>query len=84
MHPLPEEEEAMLGGGADGVGGAPTVSPPALPSPPLLMSPEQTKRRYIVSSLVQSENNYLGRRQCAHTQQVVSVTSILLVRIPSS
>ena len=57
MHPLPEEEEAMLGGG--GVG-SPTIPPPTLPSPPLLMSPEQTKRRYIVSSLVQSENNYLG------------------------
>ena len=58
MQPLPEEEEAMLGGG--GGGGSPTIPPPTLPSPPLLMSPEQTKRRYIVSSLVQSENNYLG------------------------
>ncbi len=60
MHPLPEEEEAMLGGG--GVGGvAPAVPPPTLPPlPPTLMSPEQTKRRYIVNSLVQSENNYLG------------------------
>jgi hypothetical protein len=59
MHPLPEEEEAMLGGGVGGV--APAVPPPTLPPlPPPLMSPEQTKRRYIVNSLVQSENNYLG------------------------
>jgi hypothetical protein len=62
MHPLPEEEEAMLGVGGGGVGGvAPAVPPPTLPPlPPPLMSPEQTKRRYIVNSLVQSENNYLG------------------------
>ena len=31
----------------------------ALPSPPMLMSPGQTKRRFIINSLVQSENNYL-------------------------
>ena len=30
-----------------------------LGSDPSLMSPDQTKRRFIINSLVQSENNYL-------------------------
>merc|ERR1719330_262747 len=34
-------------------------APPSLPPPPSLMSPDQTKRRFIINSLVQSENNYL-------------------------
>ena len=35
------------------------MAPPSLPPPPTLMSPDQTKRRFIINSLVQSENNYL-------------------------
>ena len=53
MHPLAEEEEAVL------CQSGPMAAPPALPPPPMLMSPDQTKRRFIMNSLVQSENNYL-------------------------
>ena len=53
MHPLAEEDEAML------CPGGPMAAPPSLPPPPSLMSPDQTKRRFIINSLVQSENNYL-------------------------
>jgi len=53
MHPLAEEEEAVL------CQAGPMAAPPALPPPPMLMSPDQTKRRFIINSLVQSENNYL-------------------------
>ena len=53
MHPLAEEEEAEL------CQSGPMAAPPALPPPPMLMSPDQTKRRFIMNSLVQSENNYL-------------------------
>jgi len=53
MHPLAEEEEAVL------CQSGPMAAPPSLPPPPMLMSPDQTKRRFIMNSLVQSENNYL-------------------------
>ena len=53
MHPLAEEDETML------CPGGPMAAPPSLPPPPTLMSPDQTKRRFIINSLVQSENNYL-------------------------
>lgn len=54
MHPLAEEDEALLS-----CSGGPMSAPPSLPPPPSLMSPDQTKRRFIINSLVQSENNYL-------------------------
>ena len=54
MHPLTEEEETVLGEG----GGRGT--PPSLPPTPLIISPEGMKRRFILNSLIQSENNYLG------------------------
>ena len=38
----------------------PRASPPSLPPAPVVMSSEQTKRRHIMNSLVQSENNYLA------------------------
>ena len=53
MHPLAEEEEAVL------CQSGPMAAPPAMPPPPELMSRDQTKRRFIMNSLVQSENNYL-------------------------
>ena len=53
MHPLAEEEEAVL------CQSGPMAAPPSLPPPPVLMTPDQTKRRFILNSLVQSENNYL-------------------------
>ena len=53
MHPLAEEEEAVL------CQSGPMAAPPALPPPPVLMTPDQKKRRFIMNSLVQSENNYL-------------------------
>jgi len=53
MHPLAEEEEAVLRQSG------PMAAPPSLPPAPLLMSSDQTKRRFIMNSLVQSENNYL-------------------------
>ena len=52
---LPEEEE--------GTGllcpSGPMAAPPSLPPTPSIMSADQTKRRFIINSLVQSENNYL-------------------------
>ena len=36
------------------------VCPPSLPPAPLFLTPEQTKRRHIINSLVHSENNYLA------------------------
>ena len=38
MHPLAEEEEAVLESG-------PLAAPPSLPAQPALLSPDQTKRR---------------------------------------
>merc|ERR1719219_2598431 len=35
------------------------AAPPSLPPTPSIMTPDQTKRRFIINSLVQSENNYL-------------------------
>ncbi|XP_023325596.1 rho guanine nucleotide exchange factor 10 [Eurytemora carolleeae] len=58
MHPLTEEEETVLGERE-----GPTLSPPILPPTPLFMPPEQTKRRFILNSLIQSENNYLESLQ---------------------
>ena len=58
MHSLTEEEEE--GVLIDGEGG-PYHSPPALPQSPLISNPEQSKRRLIINSLIQSENNYLGK-----------------------
>jgi len=55
MPRLAEEEEAVLGATV-----GPRASPPSLPPAPLVMSTEQTKRRHIMNSLVQSENNYLA------------------------
>ena len=55
MHSLAEEDEtSLLCSGMSGMS-----APPSLPPPPSLMSPDQTKRRFIINSLVQSENNYL-------------------------
>ena len=54
MVTLQEEEEGTLL-----CPGGPMAAPPSLPPPPSIMSPEQTKRRFIINSLVQSENNYL-------------------------
>ena len=54
LHHLAEEDEAVMLGE-----GGPMSAPPSLPPPPCLMSPDQTKRRFIINSLVQSENNYL-------------------------
>ena len=53
MRPLAEEDETML------CSGGPMAAPPSLPPTPSVMSPDQTKRRFIINSLVQSENNYL-------------------------
>ena len=55
MQPLQEEDESLLGS----LSAAPMSAPPSLPPPPQLMSADQTKRRFIINSLVQSENNYL-------------------------
>ena len=60
MHSLTEEEEEGGGVLIDGEGG-PYHSPPALPQSPLISNPEQSKRRLIINSLIQSENNYLGK-----------------------
>ena len=48
MHPLAEEEEAVL------CQSGPMAAPPALPPPPMLMSPDQTKGRFIMNCLVPS------------------------------
>ena len=70
MPRVSEEEEQMLGGGAN-----PTLSamsgragardqPPSLPLPPPPgLGPEELKRRHIVNSLVHSENNYVSSLQ---------------------
>ena len=70
MPRVSEEEEQMLGGGVN-----PTLSamsgragardqPPSLPLPPPSgLGPEELKRRHIVNSLVQSENNYVSSLQ---------------------
>ena len=52
---LPEEEEGtpLL------CPGGPMAAPPSLPPTPAIMTSDQTKRRFIINSLVQSENNYL-------------------------
>ena len=52
-HSLAEEEETVLWQSG------PMAAPPALPPLPVSISPDQTKRRFIMNSLVQSENNYL-------------------------
>ena len=54
MVPLQEEEEGTLL-----CPGGPMAAPPSLPPPPSIMTADQTKRRFIINSLVQSENNYL-------------------------
>ena len=53
---LPEEEEE---GTALLCPTGPMAAPPSLPPTPSIMSADQTKRRFIINSLVQSENNYL-------------------------
>lgn len=68
MHPLTEEEETVLGERE-----GPTLSPPILPPTPLFMPPEQTKRRFILNSLIQSENNYLGKSLKFFYKKIVSI-----------
>jgi len=58
MHSLTEEDEDSGGVLLDACEG-PYHSPPALPPAPLVLGPEQGKRRLIINSLIQSENNYL-------------------------
>ena len=60
MHSLTEEDEDTGGVLLDACEG-PYHSPPALPPAPLVLGPEQGKRRLIINSLIQSENNYLGK-----------------------
>ena len=61
MPRLAEEDEASTSNSAAPVKDEARVScPPSLPPAPLFLTPEQTKRRHIINSLVHSENNYLA------------------------
>lgn len=80
--PLPhllEEDEFMSGLGLSAAGLGPGTlfqrrhQPPALPPMPANLSPEQVKRRYIVATIIHSENSYV-----ASLQRLVNVSSFFL------
>ena len=63
MPRLAEEDEVMASASNSAASvkdQAKIICPPSLPPAPLFLSPEQTKRRHIINSLVHSENNYLA------------------------
>ena len=62
MPRVSEEEEQMLGGGTRPTS-ARQEQPPCLAAAPAGLGPEELKRRHIVNSLVQSENNYVASLQ---------------------
>ena len=88
LRPLPQllEEEEMMAGLGIATGGSALGSlfqrrhqPPTLPPMPANLSPEQIKRRYIVATIIHSENSYV-----ASLQRLVNVSGCWFPYVISS